>query len=72
MKTKLELIAEKETLQLERMKLDRLFSMYLDKFGAKMDPKKPNTKIWELYRAKMTEYGELATKIRTLEYWISK
>lgn len=69
---KSDLIKQKDDLQIQRMKLDKFFSWYLDKFGSKMDPKKPNTKVWQLYRSKMTEYGELATKIRTLEYWISK
>lgn len=69
---KRDLIKQKDDLQIQRMKLDKFFSWYLDKFGSKMDPKKPNTKVWQLYRSKMTEYGELATKIRTLEYWISK
>ena len=69
---KSDLIKQKDNLQIQRMELDKFFSWYLDKFGSKMDPKKPNTKVWQLYRSKMTEYGELATKIRTLEYWISK
>jgi len=69
---KSELITQKDELQIEKMKMDKFFSLYLEKFGSKMDPKKPNTKIWNLYRSKMTEYGELTQKIRTLEYWISK
>lgn len=72
MKTKIELIAEKQTLQVEKMKLDKFFSMYLDKFGNKMDPEKPNTKIWELYKAKLKEYDTVSTKIKHLDYWISK
>ena len=72
MKTKPELINEKQTLQLEKMKLDRFFSLYLDKFGSKMDPEKPNTKIWALYKAKLKEYDVVSTKIKQLDYWIAK
>jgi hypothetical protein len=66
------LINEKHDLQMEKMKLDRFFSMYLDKFGAKMDHEKPNTKIWALYKTKLKEYDEVSRKIKHLDYWISK
>ena len=72
MKTRSELINEKHDLQMEKMKLDRFFSMYLDKFGAKMDHEKPNTKIWALYKTKLKEYDEVSRKIKHLDYWISK
>jgi hypothetical protein len=72
MKSKLELINDKQTLQIEKMNLDRFFSLYLDKFGSKMDPEKPNTKIWALYKTKLKEYDEVSQKIKHLEYWISK
>lgn len=72
MKTKPELINEQQTLQIEKMKLDRFFSLFLDKFGSKMDPEKPNTKIWALYKAKLKEYDAVSQKIKHLDYWISK
>lgn len=72
MKSKSDLINEKQTLQLEKMKLDRFFSMYLDKFGSKMDHEKPNTKIWALYKAKLKEYEEVSQQIKRLDYWIAK
>lgn len=69
---KSELITKRENLCIEKMKLDRFFSMYLDKFGSKMDPDKPNTKIWSLYKTKLKEYESVSHEIKTLEYWISK
>ena len=72
MKTRSELMAEKHDLQMEKMKLDRFFSMYLDKFGAKMDYEKPNTKVWTLYKSKLKEYEEVSRKIKHLDYWIAK
>jgi len=72
MKTKLELTAERESLYIEKMKMDKFFSMYLDKFGMKMDPDKPNTSIWNLYKSKLKEYDAISQKIKHVEYWISK
>ena len=69
---KSELIKQKENLQIEKMKLDRFFSLFLDKFGSKMDPEKPNTKIWVLYKTKLKEYDVVSTKIKQLDYWIAK
>lgn len=70
--SKIELIKERQELIIEKMKLDRFFSMYLDKFGSKMDHEKPNTKIWQLYKNKFKEYGEVCQKIKRLDYWIAK
>jgi hypothetical protein len=72
MKTKSELLTEQSNLRMEKMRLDRFFSLYLDKFGSKMDHEKPNTKIWQLYKSKLKEYEEINRKIRHLEYWITK
>lgn len=59
-------------LVLERMKLDRFFTMFLDKFERKMDPEKPNTPIWKLYRQKHAEYCKLNQEIRNTQYWMKK
>jgi hypothetical protein len=72
MKSKSELLAEQSNLQIEKMKLDRFFSMYLDKFGSKMDHEKPDTKVWQLYKSKLKEYEDVSRKITHLEYWINK
>lgn len=67
-----ELLEEKNTLIIKRMQMDKFFSRYLEKFERKMDPEKPNTNIWKLYRAKMAEYGKISQEIKNLDYWISK
>lgn len=70
--TKNDLLQEKTNLVLEKMRMDRFFSMFLDKFGLKMDSDKTNTPVWDLYKKKLKEYTELDTKIKTLDYRISK
>jgi len=70
--SKEEMVAERYDLVLKKMKLDRFFSMYLDKYGSKMDADKPDTNIWKLYKTKLKEYAELDTRIKTLEYRIQK
>lgn len=70
--SKEQMMNERNELVITKMKLDRFFSMYLDKYGSKMDPDKVDTNIWKLYKAKMKEYAELNTKIKTLEYRIQK
>lgn len=69
---KSELKHKRENLKVEKMKLDKFFSMYLDKFGSKMDSDKTDTKVWALYKVKLKEYGDLSTQIKHLDYWISK
>lgn len=71
MKTKSELLEERSQKAIEKMKLDRFFSMYLDKFGAKMDPEKVDTKVWTLYKAKLKEYSEVERQIKVLDYYIN-
>jgi len=63
---------KKSNLVLEKMKMDKFFSLFLDKFGGKMDPSKPDTPIWKLYKVKLNEYESLSQEIRNTEYWISK
>lgn len=70
--TKSEMTEKRENLYIQKMKMDRFFSLYLDKFGSKMDPDKPNTKIWALYKSKLKEYDTLSREIKAIEYWISK
>lgn len=56
----------------DKMKLDKFFSMYLDKFGNKMDAENTDTKIWKLYNLKSKEYSELNHAIRTANYYLNK
>jgi len=62
----------KAQLLVERMKLDKFFSMFLDKFERKMDPENTNTPIWKLYKQKMKEYGELERTIKSSNYYLTR
>jgi hypothetical protein len=61
-----------QDLQLEVMKLDKFFTMYLDKFSKKLDPEKPNTPIWKLYKQKTKEYHDLCRELRITDYYIKR
>lgn len=56
----------------ERMKMDKFFSMFLDKFERKMDPDNTNTPVWKLYKAKLKEYAELQQAITAAKYYLTK
>lgn len=66
MKTKL------NDLQVQKMKLDKFFSMYLEKFERKMDPDNTNTPIWKLYKEKLKEYDKVDYEIKATKYWMQK
>lgn len=66
------LIEKRNSLIVERMKMDKFFNMFLDKFDKKLDPEKPDTPIWKLYRAKVKEYYAINQEIRNTDYWIAK
>lgn len=72
MKDNMTLIEKRADLFAQRMKLDRFFTMFLDKFERKMDPANPNTPVWKLFRQKHEEYCKLNQEIRNTEYWILK
>ena len=57
---------------MQKMKLDKFFTMYLDKFDRKMDHENPNTPIWKLFKQKSAEYTKVCQDIRNCEYWIKK
>jgi hypothetical protein len=59
-------------LLMQKMKLDKFFTMYLDKFEKYMDSEKPNTPVWKLFKKKSEEYSKLNQEIRNVEYWIKK
>lgn len=56
----------------EKMRLDKFFTMYLDKFEKKMDVENTQTPIWDLYKKKLKEYGELDRTIKAAEYYSKK
>lgn len=65
-------VEKRNNLLVERMKMDRFFTLFLDKFERKMDPDKTDTPIWKLYKTKLKEYDTINHGIKTAEYWIAK
>ena len=65
-------IEKQNELILQKMKLDKFFSMFLEKFERQMDPDKTDTPIWKLYKAKLKEYDKVNSEIRANEYWLKK
>ena len=63
---------QRHTLIVQKMQLDKFFSLFLEKYERKMDPDKTDTPIWKLYKTKLKEYDKLNHGIRTAEYWITK
>lgn len=66
------MIEKRNQLLADKMKLDKFFSMFLEKFDRKMDPDRTDTPIWKLYKLKSSEYHKLSQEIRNTEYWIKK
>lgn len=56
----------------EKMKMDKFFSMFLEKCGNKMDPEKTDTPIWKLYRSKTKEYADINQALKAAEYYLKK
>jgi hypothetical protein len=65
-------VEERNALIMERMKLDKFFSMFLEKFERKMDPDRTDTPVWKLYKTKLKEYDKVQSGIKAAEYWINK
>jgi len=61
-----------KSLQIEKMKLDKFFSMFLEKFERKMDSDKTDTPVWKLYKAKLKEYDKISQELKNTNYWIAK
>lgn len=66
------IIQVQNTLFVEKMKLDKFFSLFLDKFERKMDPENTDTPIWKLYKAKLKEYADVQQSITTAKYYLTK
>jgi hypothetical protein len=60
------------SLQIEKMKLDKFFSMFLEKFERKMDADKTDTPVWKLYKVKLKEYDKVNQELKSTQYWIKK
>lgn len=65
-------IEKHQQLIIQKMKLDKFFSMFLEKFERQMDPEKIDTPIWKLYKEKLKEYGTINQAIKNEQYWIQK
>ena len=59
-------------LQVQKMKLDKFFSMFLEKFERQMDPDRTDTPVWKLYKNKLKEYEKVDHEIKSTRYWINK
>ena len=60
------------SLQIQKMKLDKFFSMFLEKFERKMDVDKTDTPVWKLYKAKLKEYDAVSHELKATQYWMKK
>lgn len=60
------------SLQIEKMKLDKFFSLFLEKFERKMDADKTDTPVWKLYKTKLKEYDKVNQELKNTQYWIAK
>ena len=69
-KTKLqELLGE---VIIQKMKMDKFFSMFLEKFENDMDPNVLGTPIWNLYNTKMAQYKELRQLETATQYYLAR
>lgn len=59
-------------LVLQKMKLDKFFSMFLEKFERQMDSDKTDTPVWKLYKSKLKEYEKIDYEIKANQYWLKK
>ena len=59
-------------LTVQKMKLDKFFSMFLEKFERQMDPDRTDTPVWKLYKNKLKEYDKVDHEIKATRYWINK
>ena len=66
------LIEKYSDLQAQKMKLDKFFSMFLEKFERQMDPDRTDTPVWKLYKNKLKEYEKVDHELKATQYWINK
>ena len=57
---------------IQKMKMDKFFSMFLEKFENDMDPNVLGTPIWNLYNTKMSQYKELRSLETATKYYLSR
>jgi len=66
------MIDKRNDLLAQRMKMDKFFTLFLDKYERKMDPENTDTPIWKLYKTKLKEYDNLQREIKATQYWLNK
>jgi hypothetical protein len=66
------LIEKYNDLQVQKMKLDKFFSLFLEKFERQMDSDKIDTPVWKLYKNKLKEYEKVDHELKATGYWINK
>jgi len=66
------LIEKYSDLQVQKMKLDKLFYMFPEKFERQMDPDRTDTPVWKLYKNKLKEYEKVDHELKATGYWINK
>ena len=66
------IINQQHQLLVEKMRLDKFFSLFLDKFERKMDPENTDTPIWKLYKTKLKEYADVQQAITAATYYLRK
>jgi hypothetical protein len=66
-KTELESIMG--SLIVSKMKIDRFFSIFLDKFP--MDADELDTPVWKTYKMMLEEYDRIKNLTATTEYYLS-
>jgi hypothetical protein len=59
-------------LTIKRMKLDKFFTLFLDKFEKKMNPDVTNTPVWNLYKTKLKEYESIQRSITLTTYYLKR
>ena len=69
-KTKLQELLNEVIIQ--KMKMDKFFSMFLEKFENDMDPNVLGTPIWNLYNTKMAQYKELRQLETATQYYLAR
>jgi hypothetical protein len=57
---------------IQKMKMDKFFSMFLEKFENDMDSNVLGTPIWNLYNAKMSQYKELRSLETATKYYLAR
>lgn len=66
------LFERRDTLVAQRMRLDKFFTLFLDKFHAKMNPDNTDSAVWKLYKLKLKEYDDIQRELRSNDYWIKR